>query len=351
MRIAITGATGNLGTALIRCLTARGEGDGGIVGIARRRPEVALPAPVTVRAIDIGAPESAPSLVDAFAGCDVVFHLAWAIQPSHRLAVQQRTNVVGTERVLSACAAAAVPSVVVASSLAAYSRRPGGEAVSEWWPTHGLASSSYSWQKAYCERLLDRFELERPQTRVVRMRPSLIFQGTQGAEIRRLFLGPLVSHLVPPGADRLARLLPHPFQVVHADDCAAAFRLAGLDPGARGPFNVAGDPVLGRRSKLEPGLRALRVATDLAWKARILPADPGWIDMLRHAPLLDTTRIRADLGWKPVHSSVEALSEMVDGLRAARGAPTPPLHADRDNEVDVRDARLVPAEHGAAPAP
>jgi UDP-glucose 4-epimerase len=347
MKIAITGATGNLGTALIRRLATDGDTVETMVGIARRRPPEPLPGATVMRTIDIAAPDAGPLLTDAFIGCDVVYHLAWAIQPSHRLAVQHRTNIVGTERVLSACAAVGVPTVVVASSVGAYSPRQGAGPVSEWWPTHGLASSPYSSQKAYVERLIDRFELEHPATRVVRMRPSLIFQGMQGAEVRRLFLGPLVSHLVPPGVDRLAaRMLPHSFQVVHADDCAEAFRLAGLSADARGAYNVAGDPVLGRESRLEPALRGVRVVTDLAWKARILPADPGWIDMLRHAPILDTTRIRDDLGWEPVRSSGEALTELVDGLRAARGTNTPPLDPKGGDVVDVRDtpAPVAPAE-------
>ena len=98
----------------------------------------------------------------------------------------------GSRRVFHAVVAAAVPALVYASSVGAYSPGPKDRFVDESWPTEGIESSFYSRHKAVVERDLDRLEAENPALRVVRLRPGLIFQRTAATEIRRLFVGPLL---------------------------------------------------------------------------------------------------------------------------------------------------------------
>jgi nucleoside-diphosphate-sugar epimerase len=122
------------------------------------------------------------------------------------------------------------------------------------------------------------------------------------------------------------------FQAVHTDDVAEAYRLAAVGD-ARGPFNIAADPILGppeladlfsaRRLNLPP--RLLRAITDVSWRLRLQPTPAGWIDMGLQTPLLDSTRARSELGWQPRHSSKHALVELLDGLREGTGFDTPPL--------------------------
>src|SRR4051812_47709671 len=76
MKVAVVGATGNAGSALLRALEHE-ERVREVVGIARRRPDTALPK-VTWRTADIVKDD----LVPVLAGADVVVHLAWLIQPS-----------------------------------------------------------------------------------------------------------------------------------------------------------------------------------------------------------------------------------------------------------------------------
>src|SRR3954447_16936403 len=78
MRVVVTGATGNIGTAVVRALAADSRVES-IVGIARRRP-ASEPAKTVWRAADIVKDELEP----LFAGADAVVHLAWRIQPSRR---------------------------------------------------------------------------------------------------------------------------------------------------------------------------------------------------------------------------------------------------------------------------
>ncbi len=91
----------------------------------------------------------------ALAGADVVVHLAWLFQPTHRPDITWRANVDGSRRVFEAVAAADVPALVHASSVGAYSPRTSEQPVDESWPTHGVPTAAYSREKAYVERTLN----------------------------------------------------------------------------------------------------------------------------------------------------------------------------------------------------
>jgi UDP-glucose 4-epimerase len=331
MRVVVVGATGNVGTSLVRLLSAD-PGVTSIVGVARRRPELQLPK-VDWVAADI----SRDDLEGPLAGADVVVHLAWLIQPSHRLDVLEATNVAGTKRVLAATAAVGAGALVYASSVGAYSPGPKDKPVDESWPTEGIATSFYSRHKAATERMLDRFESEHPAVRVVRMRPGLIFKREAASGIRRLFVG----RLLPPQLLRPSRipLVPRTerlvFQAVHTDDVAEAYRLA-IVGDARGAFNIAADPVLdpdelGRILGAKPvpvPAKVLRTFADLSWRAHAQPTPPGWVDLAVGVPVLDTTRARTELGWQPTRTSGQALRELLDGLADKASGPTPALARD-----------------------
>jgi UDP-glucose 4-epimerase len=328
MRVVVTGASGNVGTSLLRAL----EGEAAVtsvLGLARRRPELEFPR-TTWATADVAADD----LTGHFRGADVVVHLAWLIQPSHDPFAMWRTNVVGTERVLAAAAAAGVGAVVCASSVGAYSPGPKDRQVDESWPTHGVTTSSYSRDKAYQERLLDLFERDHPQVRVVRLRPALTFKREAASEIRRFFLGPLVPGSLAradaiPVVPKVKRLRT---QAVHAADVADAYRLAVVGD-ARGPFNLAADPVLdadtlaalldARPVRVPVGL--LKAGAAATWRLHLQPVSPGWLDLALQSPLLDAGRARAELGWQPRRNATDTLQELLAGLREGAGTATPPL--------------------------
>jgi UDP-glucose 4-epimerase len=330
MRVVVTGASGNVGTSVLEALGADPAVEE-ILGLARRRPQLELPKVSWVQA-DVTETDLAP----LFAGADAVVHLAWAIQPSHDVAVMERINVAGSRRVFDAVAAAGVPALVYASSVGAYSAGPKDELVDESWPVDGIPTSPYSRHKAAVELALDEFERRAPSTRVVRLRPGLIFKAESASEIRRLFLGPLVPRFLLrpsliPIVPRVPRLV---FQAVHSRDVGDAYRLAVLGDAA-GAFNIAADPVigpdelgdlLGARQVPVPA-RVLRRAADLTWRAHLQPADAGWIDLALGVPTMDSGRAERELDWRPRVSSLDALSELLAGLREGRGFPTPPLAA------------------------
>jgi UDP-glucose 4-epimerase len=341
MRIVVLGASGNAGSALLRALEAE-PAVGEVVAVARRPPADWPTGKTAWRALDIETDALAP-LVQ---GADAVVHLAWLIQPGRDPARCRAVNVDGTRRVLDAVAATGVPAFVYASSVGAYAPGPKDRAVDETWPTDGIPSSFYSRHKAEVERMLDRFEREQPGTRVVRLRPGLIFQRAAASEIRRLFAGPfLPGRIVDP---RLIPVVPrHPrlrFQAVHADDVADAYRRA-LVGDARGAFNIAADPVLdgdalGRLLGARPvPVRAgvLRRGAAAAFALRLTPTPPGWIDLALGVPLMDTARARTALGWQPRHDAAETLLELLAGIRDGAGDGTPTLRPGGDGALRGRE--------------
>jgi nucleoside-diphosphate-sugar epimerase len=342
MRVVVIGATGNVGTALLRAL-AEEDAVEEIVGVARRRP-AALPPPKTSWAqADISRDDLEPLLRGA--GC--VVHLAWLIQPARAEAVTYATNVKGSARVFEAAARAGVPALVYASSIGAYAAGPKDRGVDESWPTTGTPTSFYARHKAAVERELESFEASHPEVRVVRLRPGLIFQRAAATGIRRLFAGPfLPSPLVRPG---LVPVVPrHPrlrAQAVHADDVADAYRRAIVSADARGAFNVAAEPpldgdvvarLLGARAVDVPA-RVLRAGAALTFALRLQPSEPGWVDMGLAVPLMDCSRARSELGWAPRRGADEAFLELFEGLREGAGHPTPPLDPRASGPLRVRE--------------
>lgn len=308
-----------MGDSVVRALDATPEVER-VIGLARRTP-TAHPTGIEWRSVDVRTDD----LVSALAGADAVVHLAWMIQPGRDVEGQWATNVIGTRRLLDAAAEVELPALVYASSVGAYSEGPTKRRVDETWPTDGIPSLSYSLQKAYVERILDRFERDHPRVRVVRMRPGLMVKARAASELRRLFLGPLFpGRLAGPTLTTLLNAGPARFQVAHTDDAAEAFREAVLRP-VQGPFNLAADPPLG--AETARGLLEQPVVTlaDAAWRLRLIPAQPGWASLVFRCPLMDISRATTELGWSPQRDSVEALDGFLAGLRHHDSAATPAL--------------------------
>ena len=341
MRIVVTGATGNVGTSVVEAL-AGDDRVTEIVGIARRLPGWERPRTRWVSA-DIARDDLRPHL----AGADAVINLAWLIQPSRDDAELELVNVSGSRRVFEAAADAGVPALVHASSIGVYSEGPKDRRVDESWPRDGVPTSFYARHKAAAERVLDGIEAANPRLRVVRLRPGLIFKREAGPEIRRLFAGPLLpARLLRPG---LVPILPLPdrlvLQAVHGDDVGDAYRLAALSADASGAYNIAAEPVLDparladvfRARRVRVPERPLRVLADATWRAHLQPTPPGWLDMGLAVPVMDVRRAREELRWSPRRSATEALAELLDGMRAPAGLPTPPLEPRAGGPLRLRE--------------
>jgi UDP-glucose 4-epimerase len=340
MRVVVAGATGNIGTSLLRSLEGEEKVES-VVGLARRLPSLSMPK-VEWASADVTSDDLAPHLE----GADAVVSLHWLIQPSRDLNKQWMVNVEGNSRLMRAMKEAGVPVLVYSSSVGVYSPGPKDRAVDESWPKNGTPTSYYARHKAEVERRLDRFETENPEIRVVRVRPALVFKKEAAQGIRRLFGGPFVPTIL--ARPTLINLIPQMEdlrgQVVHSYDVGEAFRQA-LVRDVRGAFNVAAGPVLdahevGRILNARPlpvSARAARAGVELSWRLRLQPVTPGWLDMALNVPVMDTTRARTELGWTPQRGAEDALLDLLEGLRTGADFPTPPLAKETSGPLRIRE--------------
>ncbi len=325
--VVVTGATGNVGTALLRQLTTTDEVR--VIGVARRVPEPDAEPYRNVHWVpcDLGEPDAVDTLTTALDGADVVVHLAWAIHPRQDEPSLWRTNVTGTRHLLQAIARTGADHVIAGSSVAAYTPAPHWSRVSENWATDGIGTSAYSRSKVWLERELDAFAHDHPGIALSRIRPCAIVQRDAAGEFARWLLGTLV-----PSSWVGRPWLPLPLwpnlrlQLIHADDVATAI-VAVLARRAEGAFNVAGEPVL-RPHDIADALGGVRLplpkpvvsaASRLAWRTGLHPLHPGWLELADKAALADTTRARTELGWEPAHGAVETLRSLAVGLREDAG--------------------------------
>jgi nucleoside-diphosphate-sugar epimerase len=339
--IVVTGASGNVGTALLARLGGH-NGTHELIAVSRREPPLEPPySYARWVAQDLTADDAVERLQDVVRGADAVVHLAWAIQPSHRRPLMRRTNQGGSEVVFEAARRAGVPHLVHVSSIGAYA--PGaGRVVDEDWPATGIPTSGYSVDKAAVEKALQAY---RDEFTISIVRPTIVLQPAAAAEISRYFLGTFVpTRLLQPPVLRRA---PWPsaltVQFVHAADVASAIETV-IEARAPGAFNVASGPVIDRErfaalfGGVGPDLppRVLRAAATASWHARLQPTDPGWVDLALQLPLQDTSRIEA-LGWQPQHAGDTVLAEFVAALRdgSGRGGPLLESRAEHSKLKDV----------------
>lgn len=349
-RIVITGASGNVGTALLRRLTAD-DSDYEIVGISRRRP----PSDDVYRSahwheLDLADPGVELELLKVFRGAACVVHLAWGFQPTRNRRYLDAVGVNGSAAVLSAAHNAKVPHLLHMSSVGTYAAGRYGQKVDETFSTAGIPSSAYSRAKSAVEHMLDGYEGHNPDgVGITRMRPGFILQRDAALGLRRYTLPAYVD----PRWVRWLPLLPLDrslsVSIVHADDVADAC-VKAIERRALGPFNLAAEPPVGR-DDIAKALRArpihvpsplLGLLVAASWRARLQPLDRGWLDMAFSLPLLDTDRARNVLGWSPRWSSEAALADLVDGFLHTWGTQSPVLRARSCAEAISRDLHEGP---------
>jgi nucleoside-diphosphate-sugar epimerase len=346
MRIVVTGASGNIGTALLRRLAADAF-EHHVVGVCRRPPEQGEPYEgVEWVPIDLAEPTASEGLAPVMRAADAVVHLAWGFQPSHDIDYLERVDVGGTRAVLEAADRAGVRHLVHMSSVGAYSAGPDARRVDESWPTEGIASSAYSLHKVAAEQLLTAYQRSHPDgVRIARIRPAFVLQRDAGSALLRYG----VPGFVPAAAVRLLPVLPVDrrlvVQGVHPDDVADAV-VRVLELGGTGAFNLAAEPPL-TRDDIARVLRAvpvhlpaavLRVLAMLSWRIRLQPLDPGWVDLAFRLPLMDAGRAHEELGWRPGTDARAALAEAVEGMAESAGTSSPAL---RPRSVADQLSRLI----------
>jgi nucleoside-diphosphate-sugar epimerase len=335
VRIAVTGPTGDIGRALVRCLDSSEEVSE-VVAMARRQfdPSAAGLHKTEYRRGDVLDRVAVDELV---AGADVVVHLAFLIVGGHE--ETERINLEGSRTVFEAAVAAGARRLVYASSVAAYGfHADNPQPLTEDVPPRGSERHYYSAQKAKLEAVL-REVTEASSTDAYLFRPCIVagpdalaliknIPYVQLGELVRRFQSPLTATVLE-AARRFPAIKPVlpdpgvPFQLVHHDDVASAFRAAVLGRGTPGPYNLAGPGEL-TMSELASALgwysfpvpdTALDGAAELIARLPLVPAQAQWIESIRQPVLMDTTKAERELGWAPQYDAQQTLHEMVDAAR------------------------------------
>ena len=325
LTVAVTGPTGTFGSGLVPLLLDD-DRVGRVVGIARRPFDPAARGwAMEYRRGDVRDPAA---LREAFAGADVVVHLAFLITgnaPPDRI---REINVQGTLNAFRAAAAAGARRFVYASSLAAYGfHRDNPVGMTEDHPVRPAARLFYAQEKAELEHLLAAEAEQHPDLELHLLRPCLVL-GPDAVGAKDLLPGPLA-----PLGRRLAGLLPLPaplpllvpavpLQVVHADDVGRALLLCVVGAGPPGAWNIAADGVLTAADVVrELGFLPVPLPAGLGHGAAralaalpFLPPVAQWVEAAAHPAVMDTTRARRDLGWRPRYTALETLR---DTLRPA----------------------------------
>ncbi len=328
LTVAVTGPTGTFGFGLIPVLEADDRIQR-IVGVARRPFDPAEHGwtKLTYRQGDVRDPAV---LEAAFAGADVVVHLAFLIAGGASPQARQEINVDGTVHAFRAAAAAGAQRFVYASSVSAYGfHGDNPDLITEEWPTRGAVHLPYSQEKAELEALLADAATEHPELGLYVLRPPVVVGPHLVGGKSELAARVLPSLL---GLARRARRLPlHapvllpdlPLQVIHEDDVGTAFLQCIVGAGPPGAYNLAADGVL-RGSDLarELGFHPVTVGTGLLLRTfrgiaalpvpRAAASVSSWAEAVGHPVLVDTTKAKEQLGWTPRFSAEEAVRATID---------------------------------------
>jgi len=273
------------------------------------------------------------AVADLVKDADVVVHLAFMIMGG---AQESRVvNLDGSRNVFSAAVSAGVKRLIYASSVAAYGfHRENPQPLTEDVPARGTAAHYYSAQKAEVEALFQE-TLIGGATAAYVFRPCivggpdapLLIDSLPYTQISERLPGPVVSLL--DGVPILKPVLPDPgvpFQLVHHDDVASAMRAAVLGRGTPGIYNLAGAGQLTVKQLAEelgwyaipvPEL-ALDAVAEMISRLGFLPAQAQWIAAFREPVIMDTSKARRELRWRPKHDALETLRETITSARLDR---------------------------------
>ncbi len=322
LTVAVTGPTGTFGAGLIPLLQDD-DRIARIIGIARRPFDPAERGwtKMEYRQGDVREPDA---LEEAFRGADVVVHLAFLITGNASRSTTRAINVEGTLNAFRAAAAAGVRRFVYASSVAAYGfHADNPESIDEEWPTRPAARLFYAQEKAELEALLADEAREHPELALFLLRPPVVL-GPNVIGGKDLLPGPLA-----PLARKLfgrPRRLPLPVpvfvpelprQFIHEQDVGRALVQCIVAAGPPGAYNIAGDGVLTAADVARefgalpiplpaaPAQAAARAFSRLPF----LPPAAEWVEAASRPALMDTTKAREQLGWRPHYTGLEALRD------------------------------------------
>ena len=312
--VAVTGASGYIGTRLLRELEKRG--DGRLVALDTR--PLALPVHnIVARRKDVSRPID--DILQQHRVSTLV-HLASATSPDGDAGEGDsttNTNLLMLESVLHSCERAGVNNVVFLSSHLVYGV----------WPDNPIPLTEDSLlrpnkdyppsnERFLCEGAVQKYALRHPESRLAVLRTPPVLGPTSPPDPSRIF--PIA---VRPG--RRPRGIP--FQFLHEDDLARAITTV-VDRQTAGTFNLAAEGIAMYSEiaeALHPGPKTKRRVPGLGTHG-LPPVDLPQIprlertdgfrqrDVLKHPIILSTGKVKHVLGLRARYSSLETLTSFVN---------------------------------------
>lgn len=321
--VLVTGATGFVGSAVVRALLARGRAVRVLVRLRSRRDNL---DGLAVEPIE-GDLTDAASLARAVAGCAAVVHVAadyriWVPDPRAML----RANVEGTRALMLAALAAGVGRVVHCSSVAALGLTGTSEPADETTPVDPAKIIGIYKQSKY--------QAEQAVLELVRGRglDAVIVNPAAPIGPRDIRPTPTGRMIADAASGRMPAYVDTGLNVVHVDDVADGHVLA-LERGRTGERYILGGENLGMKALLalvahEAGRRppALRLPIAALWPVALgcealarLGVPPlvvrDHLRMARKKMFFSSDKAIAELGYAP-RPAEQAIADAIAWFRA-----------------------------------
>ncbi|MFH1237309.1 MAG: NAD-dependent epimerase/dehydratase family protein [Candidatus Aenigmatarchaeota archaeon] len=310
--IAITGISGYIGQSLLKKL----ENDASFESIIGMdvRPMPRQSDKVKFYQMDVSSDIEAVLKEN---NVDAVVHCAFVVKMNTLSPKKQyKMSVIGTRNVFETCAKLGINHIIYTSSLFVYEPNSSGLFYGEESELIGNGMLRYSMNKIEVEKYLSDFIKKNPQTVVTNLRIGIVIGPNASSMVKRaLSAGIIFMH---------KKNVPK-FQFIHEDDIASLI-ITMLGRKTKGTFNITSkDTVsLSEITKITGAYHAylgndtLCAVSYLEAFVAMMAAGFGAIirpKMIRNfktnSVLMDVTKMKKELDFKPKYSSIDALKEMV----------------------------------------
>ena len=299
MRCFVTGATGFIGSRVVKLLEERGHQ----VRVLARDPKKAEALGIPRERVVAGDLFATGKIAEAVEASDSVLHLAAEIATQRDPKKLWRIDVEGTDAVADACEKATLKSFVFASTVVVGD--PAGAVLRPEDPL--VATTAYGKAKQEAERRLSKTKLP-----VVVVRPSHVYGP--GGWFEELVQDFLSGKRFMPGAG--ANL----WDVVHVDDVVQALVLAAEKGTGGSVFHAADDSPITMREFFDLTAQALNLPRPRAIPVLLakLVRGSGPVAAAVRSARSDNSRLKA-LGWAPRYpNSRDAIAACVRAIRERR---------------------------------
>ncbi len=303
--VAVTGASGYIGTLLLQQLEELGQ--------ARRLVAIDLrPLALPIHNISVYRKDLTESIEDVLLTHRVstLVHLAFITRRGrNRREVNtiRQTNLDTLRSVLESCLRARVKHFVYLSSHTVYGAHSDNSIpLTEGAPLRPSPDFPYGYDKYLSEQMIQEFAEQNPDLKITVLRSCIVLGPTADNYVTRAFFRPWLAAIQDYNP---------PIQFLYEDDLARLLIII-IDRGVSGVFNVAGEGIVFYREMAEiinsklielPAFLGYPLI-QLTWHLRLQrDSTAAGLDLVRYPIVLSTSKLRQATGYRFWHTSKEAL--------------------------------------------